>query len=359
MNIAVTTTDDLPQDLAVVKTFDRVRDAFPAEAVSVDVAVKADDVRTGPAAAAIADLRAQADGNLELIQGTVIDYSKDGTVALLSIPTEGSGNDEQSNAALDVVRNELVPATVGAVDGVTVNVSGSAAQSKDFKDLLSDRLPLIFGFVFSLAFLLMLFTFRSIVIPIKAILLNLLSVGAAYGVLVLVFQEGWGEGLLGFTSNGGVTSWLPLFLFVILFGLSMDYHVFILSRIREAYLGGMSTTEAVRHGISTTAGTVTSAAVVMVVVFSVFVTLSFLDFKEMGVGLAAAVLIDATIIRGVLLPASMKVLGDWNWYLPSWLEWIPQVGSEGDAVPPVEPDEPQGADEPEATEAPQPAPAPA
>jgi uncharacterized membrane protein YdfJ with MMPL/SSD domain len=359
MNIAVTTTDDLPQDLAVVKTFDRVRDAFPAEAVSVDVAVKADDVRTGPAAAAIADLRAQADGNLELLQGTVIDYSKDGTVALLSIPTEGSGNDEQSNAALDVVRNELVPATVGAVDGVTVNVSGSAAQSKDFKDLLSDRLPLIFGFVFSLAFLLMLFTFRSIVIPIKAILLNLLSVGAAYGVLVLVFQEGWGEGLLGFTSNGGVTSWLPLFLFVILFGLSMDYHVFILSRIREAYLGGMSTTEAVRHGISTTAGTVTSAAVVMVVVFSVFVTLSFLDFKEMGVGLAAAVLIDATIIRGVLLPASMKVLGDWNWYLPSWLEWIPQVGSEGDAVPPVEPDEPQGADEPEATEAPQPAPAPA
>jgi RND superfamily putative drug exporter len=175
-----------------------------------------------------------------------------------------------------------------------------------------------------LAFLLLLFTFRSIVIPIKAILLNLLSVGAAYGVLVLVFQDGHGESVLGFTSNGGVTSWLPLFLFVILFGLSMDYHVFILSRVREAYQGGMSTTEAVRHGISTTAGTVTSAAVVMVVVFSVFVTLSFLDFKEMGVGLAVAVLIDATIVRGVLLPATMEVLGDWNWYLPKWLEWIPQ-----------------------------------
>ena len=148
----------------------------------------------------------------------------------------------------------IVPATVGAVDGATVNVSGSAAQSKDFRDLVSDRLPLIFAFVFSLAFLLLLFTFRSIVIPIKAILLNLLSVGAAYGVLVLVFQEGMVEGLLGFTSNGGVTSWLPLFLFVILFGLSMDYHVFILSRVREAYDSGMSTTEAVRHGISTTAG---------------------------------------------------------------------------------------------------------
>ena len=202
---------------------------------------------------------------------------------------------------------------------------------------MSDRLPLVFGFVFLLAFLLMLFTFRSIVIPIKAIVLNLLSVGAAYGILVLVFQDGHGEGVLGFTSNGGVTSWLPLFLFVILFGLSMDYHVFILSRVREAYDAGMSTTEAIRHGISTTAGTVTSAAVVMVFVFSVFVTLSFIDFKEMGVGLAAAVLIDATVIRGVLLPATMKVLGDWNWYLPRWLEWLPRVGFEGDVpAAPVE-----------------------
>jgi uncharacterized membrane protein YdfJ with MMPL/SSD domain len=348
MNIAVTSTDDLPQDLAVVQTFDRVREAFPAEAVTVDVAVKADDVRDGPAADAIADLRAQADGNLELLTGTEIAYSRDGTVALLSIPTEGSGNDDQSTAALDVVRNELVPATIGQVDGATVNVTGMAAQSQDFKDLVEARLPLVFGFVFLLAFLLMLFTFRSIVIPIKAILLNLLSVGAAYGILVLVFQEGYGEDLLGFTSNGGVTSWLPLFLFVILFGLSMDYHIFILSRIREAYRGGMSTTEAIRHGISTTAGTVTSAAVVMVVVFLVFVTLSALDFKEMGIGLAAAVLIDATIIRGVLLPASMRVLGDWNWYLPSWLEWIPHVASEEGAAPPTEP---------EPTEEPEPTPA--
>jgi RND superfamily putative drug exporter len=211
------------------------------------------------------------------------------------------------------------------VDGLTVNVSGNAAQSEDFADLVNGRLPLIFTFVFSLAFVLLLVTFRSIVIPIKAIILNLLSVGAAYGVLVLVFQEGWGEKLLGFESNGGVTSWLPLFLFVILFGLSMDYHVFILSRVREAYDSGMSTTEAVRHGIATTAGTVTSAAIVMVAVFAVFATLSFLDFKEMGIGLSVAVLIDATIIRAILLPASMKVLGDWNWYLPSWLEWLPAL----------------------------------
>jgi RND superfamily putative drug exporter len=202
----------------------------------------------------------------------------------------------------------------------------------------------------------MLVTFRSIVIPIKAILLNLLSIGAAYGVLVLVFQQGHGESLLGFTSIGGVTNWLPLFLFVVLFGLSMDYHVFILSRVRELYDRGMSTDEAIKQGISTTAGTVTSAAAVMIGVFAVFVTLTFLDFKEMGFGLAVAVLIDATIIRGVLLPASMKLLGDWNWYLPRWLEWLPRVGAERDATPPSRSPAP---DEPEAADAPGHAPAPA
>jgi putative drug exporter of the RND superfamily len=185
-------------------------------------------------------------------------------------------------------------------------------------------------------------------------------VGAAYGVLVLVFQKGNLESVLDFTSNGGVTNWLPLFLFVVLFGLSMDYHVFILSRVRELYDRGMSTDDAVKQGISTTAGTVTSAAIVMVGVFLVFVTLAFLDFKELGLGLAAAVLIDATIIRGVLLPASMKVLGDWNWYLPSWLEWLPRIGADRDAAPaPVEPGEPPAADEPEATDEPKPAPLPA
>jgi uncharacterized membrane protein YdfJ with MMPL/SSD domain len=213
--------------------------------------------------------------------------------------------------------------------------------------------------VFGLAFVLLLLTFRSIVIPIKAIVLNLLSVGAAYGILVQVFQNGHGESLLRFTSNGGITSWLPLFLFVILFGLSMDYHVFILSRVREAYDGGMTSQEAVRHGISTTAGTVTSAAVVMVAVFLVFATLSFLDFKEMGIGLATAVLIDATIIRGVLLPASMEVLGDWNWYLPRWLEWLPRVSSEPDVGPPPQPREPEAPREEPAPEEPKPEPTPA
>src|SRR5204863_7075892 len=167
--------------------------------------------------------------------------------------------------------------------------------------------------------------FRSIVVALKAIVLNLLSVAAAYGVLVAIFQWGWGESVLNFRSNGGIAGWLPIFLFVILFGLSMDYHVFILSRVREAFDRGMKTEDAVVHGIRTTAGVVSSAALVMVGVFSIFATLPILDMKEAGVGLAAAVLIDATIVRAVLLPATMKLLGDWNWYLPRWLTWLPRL----------------------------------
>ena len=185
------------------------------------------------------------------------------------------------------------------------------------------------------AFLLLLVSFRSIVIAVKAIVLNLLSVAAAYGVLVLVFQHGWGQGLLGFDYTGGVMVWLPVFLFVILFGLSMDYHVFILSRIREAYDGGMKTDEAIAHGIKSTASVVTSAALVMVFVFSIFGTLSLIMMKQFGVGLAAAVLIDATIVRAVLLPATMKLLGEWNWYLPSWLRWLPRIRLEGSAHRPA------------------------
>jgi uncharacterized membrane protein YdfJ with MMPL/SSD domain len=183
-------------------------------------------------------------------------------------------------------------------------------------------------FVLVLAFGLLLVAFRSIVVPLKAVTLNLLSVGAAYGVLVLVFQHSWAQPLLGFTSDGAIISWLPLFLFVVLFGLSMDYHVFILSRVREAVDGGMRTEDAVRYGITVTAGVVTSAALVMVGVFSLFGTLSSLEIKQAGVGLAAAVLIDATIVRAVLLPSSMKLLGDWNWYLPKRLEWLPRAGLE-------------------------------
>jgi uncharacterized membrane protein YdfJ with MMPL/SSD domain len=200
---------------------------------------------------------------------------------------------------------------------------------------MKSTLPLVFGFVLTFGFLLLLASFRSLVIAAKAVALNLLSVAAAYGVVVAVFQFGWGKNLLNFTGNGSVAPWLPLFMFVILFGLSMDYHVFILSRIREAHDRGMSTEDAIAHGIKTTAGTVTSAALVMVGVFSIFATLPILDMKEMGIGLATAVLIDATIVRGVLLPASMKLLGDWNWYLPNWLHWLPKLGHR--AEPALEP----------------------
>jgi uncharacterized membrane protein YdfJ with MMPL/SSD domain len=337
MKVVTSGPDDLPQDLGLVKTYNHVRDVFPDKGVTASVAVQANDVRSGDVAAGISLLQRRAANSDKVLKGTEVNYSKDGKVAEIVIPTVGNGNDSASTAALNEIRNDIVPATLGGVEGVTVNVSGDAAASKDFRTQLTNRLPLIFAFVFALSFLLLLVTFRSIVIPIKAILLNLLSVGAAYGILVLVFQKGWGESLLDFESTGGVTNWLPLFLFVILFGLSMDYHVFILSRVREAHAGGMSTTEAVRHGISTTAGTVTSAAFVMVFVFAVFATLSFIDFKQMGIGLASAVLIDATIIRAVLLPASMKVLGDWNWYLPKWLEWLPQRRRQKLALPEPKP----------------------
>jgi RND superfamily putative drug exporter len=188
-----------------------------------------------------------------------------------------------------------------------------------------------------MAFILLLVTFRSVVIPIKAIALNVLSVAAAMGIVTYVFQDGHFEDLLNFDSTGAITSWFPLMLFVILFGLSMDYHVFILSRIKEAVDRGESTDEAVAHGIKSTAGVVSAAALVMVAVFSIFATLSFIDMKQFGVGLAAAILIDATLVRGVMLPAAMKLLGKWNWYLPKWLEWLPKGPSLEGGVEPVEP----------------------
>jgi uncharacterized membrane protein YdfJ with MMPL/SSD domain len=265
---------------------------------------------------------------------TQLDVSSDHRTAVLSLPiASGNGTDDASNAALAKLRGELVPRTVGKVAGVETNVSGLTAQSKDFNEQMHSRAPIVFVFVLAVAFLLLLVTFRSIVIPIKAIVLNMLSVGAAYGVLVQVFQKGWFESLLGFKSTGAIESWLPVFLFVVLFGLSMDYQVFIVSRIKEAFDRGMSTDDAVEHGIRSTAGVVTAAAFVMVAVFAIFGSLQILFLKEMGVGLAVAVLIDATIVRAVLLPASMKLLGDWNWYLPKRLHWLPKVRIEHDVTP--------------------------
>ena len=246
----------------------------------------------------------------------------------IELPLTGAGNNRESKRAISILRDELVPQTFGRLRGVETAVTGITAEDVDFTQQMKHGVPYVIVFVLALAFVLLLVAFRSIVVPLKAIVLNLLSVGAAYGVIVLVFQHHWAEPILGFTSNGSIISWLPLFLFVVLFGLSMDYHVFILSRVREAVDSGVSTEDAVRHGITVTAGVVTSAALVMVGVFSLFGSLSSLELKQAGVGLATAVLIDATIVRAVLLPSTMKLLGKWNWYLPRALERLPRAGLE-------------------------------
>jgi uncharacterized membrane protein YdfJ with MMPL/SSD domain len=317
-------TESFPRSLAVIRAYDKIQKAFPGDAVAAEVVVEAPNVRSGAARSAIQELRRRALASGEMFRPIEVDVNSAGTVALISIPIAGNGTNSASKHAVHTLRDDLVPATVESIPDATTGVGGTTAQSIDFEHQFRQRTPYVFAFVFALTFVLMLLAFRSIVIAVKAIVLNALSVAAAYGILVLVFQDGIGRGLIG-ASSGGIESFMPMFLFVILFGLSMDYHVFIISRIREGVDHGMSTDEAVEHGIKTTAGVVTSAAIVMVLVFSVFITLSFDLLKQFGVGLAAAVLIDATIIRGVLLPASMKLLGDWNWYLPSWLEWLPRV----------------------------------
>ncbi len=330
IHTANTGLDALPKTIATVPTLDRIQTSFPGGATPALVAIKA---RTDAPATrrAIAELRTQALASGQMTGPIEVDVNPAHTVARVAIPLQGNGTDSTSLRALDTLRNQVLPETIGQLPGATYAVSGGTAASADENALLKHSAPLVFGFVLTFAFILLLVSFRSLVIAAKAIVLNLLSVAAAYGLLVVVFQWGWGETLLNFRSNGGIAQWLPIFMFVILFGLSMDYHVFILSRIREAYDRGMTTGEAVAHGIKTTAGVVTSAAVVMVGVFLIFATLPIVDMKEMGVGLAAAVLIDATIVRGFLLPATMKLLGDWNWYLPAWLDWLPRLdhGTDG------------------------------
>ncbi|HET9615328.1 MAG TPA: MMPL family transporter [Candidatus Limnocylindrales bacterium] len=328
--------DSLPKGIATVSTIDRLQKAFPGNVVPAVVAIKANT--DSPATrSAIHELTREALASGQMRQPIAVDVNAKHTVARVTIPLVGNGTDSRSTAALHTLRDRILPATIGTLPDATYAVTGGTANSVDANSLLKRSWPFVFAFVLTLAFALLLVSFRSIVIAGKAIVLNLLSVGAAYGVLVAVFQNGWGASLLGFTPNGGIAYWLPIFMFVILFGLSMDYHVFILSRIREAYDRGMKTEDAVAHGIMTTAGVVSSAALVMVGVFSIFATLPIPDMKEMGIGLAAAVLIDATIVRAVLLPATMKLLGDWNWYLPSWLDWLPRLEHGGRAEAPATP----------------------
>jgi uncharacterized membrane protein YdfJ with MMPL/SSD domain len=326
------TIDTFPQNL--LTTYNRMKEAFPGTEIGANVVVKAPNVEAPAVQEAIGQLKWRAIDSGVMNEPIDVDVNPAKTVANISIPIEGDGTNAPSTQALTALRDEIIPPTLGTLDA-EVAVTGFTAQSRDYSDQLKASAPLVFGFVLLFAFVLMLLSFRSIVIAAKSVLLNLLSVGAAYGILVLVFQHGWGKGLLGFEFTGGIDPFLPILLFVILFGLSMDYHVFILSRIREGYDSGMATEAAIAHGIKTTAGVVTSAAIVMVAVFSIFGALQAMLFKQFGVGLASAILIDATIVRAILLPASMKLLGDWNWYLPRWLEWLPHF-EHGEKLEPVE-----------------------
>jgi RND superfamily putative drug exporter len=319
-------------DLTVEKTYDRIEAAFPSEGSADVVVVKADNVTSPKVESGIKALESEAAARPALFEDAPsIETSADKTVALVTLPTTGEGTDDLSNKAVSALRDDIVPNTLGQVAGVEGYTTGEAAATGDFNDAMIGHLPYVFAFVLSAAFMLLLVTFRSIVIPIKAIALNMLSVGSAYGLLTLVFQHGLGKSI-GLTE-GPIAAWLPLFLFVVLFGLSMDYHVFILTRVREAYDRGMSTGDAVAHGIKSTAGVVTSAAIVMVGVFSMFALSPEAQMQQLGIGLGAAVLIDATIIRGILLPATMKLLGDLNWYLPSKLGWLPKIATEPEVAP--------------------------
>jgi RND superfamily putative drug exporter len=311
----------------------RITGEFPSTSAPAIVVATWPDGQRGAVRRAVGRLEALAAADGIAHPPFLSGLGSDGRSLALGLPLTGFGDNAQSRNAVHQLRNVLVPETLGRVPGTHTAVTGDTAEDIDFTSQMRSGVPYVVGFVLALAFVVLLVAFRSIVVPIKAIALNLLSVGASYGVLVLVFQHHWAQSALGFHSDDAIISWLPLFLFVVLFGLSMDYHVFILSRVREGVDRGMSTDQALRYGIGRTAGVVSAAALVMVGVFSLFGTASALDLKEAGVGLAVAVLLDATVVRGVLLPATMKLLGERNWYLPGWLAWLPRANLEGAAAP--------------------------
>ena len=309
----------LPSSTPIVQTYERITAAFPGGPAPALIVVKAPDIQAAPVRQAIAAFQQAASSNAEIGRPILVTTHASANLAEIQVPLMGSGSDAVSRHALTTLHDTLVPATLGHIPGGQALVGGTLAFSTDFNNTLRGSIVPVFLFVLTITFLLMLIAFRSLVIPATTIVLNLLSVGAAYGALVAVFQHGWGVSLLGTTAPGAIESWIPLFVFVVLFGLSMDYHVFVVSRIREAHQRGLPTRQAVTEGIRATAGVVTSAAVIMVAVFAVFGTLSLQQFKQLSVGLAFAVLLDATIVRAVLLPSVMALLGEHNWYLPKWM----------------------------------------
>jgi RND superfamily putative drug exporter len=309
---------EAPQGLSIVKTYKQETKAFGTASAPAVVVVHASNVDSPAVRSGIAALRRAVHRPVQEIR-----HAND-TVEL-DVPLAGDGADARSLGALHTLRSQIIPATIGAVPGTQVAVTGETAGNADFASTIDHHMPLILGFVLVLTMALMLLCFRSLAVALTAIALNALSVGAAYGAMTWVFQDDHLHGLLGFQSSGAIVPWVPLFLFAVLFGLSMDYHVFIVSRIRELVDRGHSTRDAVELGIRSTASTVTSAALVMVGVFAVFATLGLLSLKQMGFGLAIAVLVDATVIRALLLPAVMTLLGERNWWLPRFFAWLPRL----------------------------------
>jgi RND superfamily putative drug exporter len=309
--------------IPMVQTLDRINRAFPGSPAPAQVVVTGHDLAGPQVLDAITALRARASAHGPVRGPVTVTAVAGGRAMLVDVPLAGTGSDAVSYDALLALRDHVLPETLGRVGGISYDVAGNTAANHDDIALLHSRTPLVLAVVAVLAFLLLLVAFRSVAIPLVSISLNMLSVGAAYGLITLIFQDGRLQGLLGFTSYGAIVPWVPLFLFVFLFGLSMDYHVFILSRIRELRGKGASTHEAVVGGIASSAGVVTSAAVIMMAVFSILASLSLIQLKMLGVGLAVAVLIDATVVRGILVPASIALLGERTWYLPRWLRWLP------------------------------------
>lgn len=306
---------DLPSSSSVLQTAENISHEFPQAPSPAAVVVSGSDL-TGPAVRrAVAALQADASDTGPIRLPITAELVGNGRALVINVPLAGSGTDSTSNNALLTLRNKVLPETLGKVNGIKWAVTGDTAAEHDDVSALRSSAPLVVAFIAVLAFIILMLTFRSFALPLVSIAMNLLSVGAAYGVITLIFQDGRGQRLLHYTAYGAIIPWVPLFMLVVLFGLSMDYHVFILSRIRELHGRGLPMREAVIGGISTSAGVVTSAAIIMVAVFSIFDVLPLIDFKVLGVGLAVSVLIDATVVRGILLPAVLTILGPQSWSL--------------------------------------------
>jgi uncharacterized membrane protein YdfJ with MMPL/SSD domain len=333
LNVGSNGVSTLPDRFESKRGFIALQRNFP-RATTDPVLVVVDHAAGPHVTSALGRLRSELARDREFVGRGDVLRSANGQIKVLQVPVRGDSQGPAAISAVRELRGDVIPQEFGGTDALVL-VGGDTAETVDYLDSVSDPTPYVFLLVLGLTFVLLTVVFRSVVIAGTAVLLNLLSVGAAYGLLVLVFQHGIGAGLLGFSQADTIEAWVPLFLFSVLFGLSMDYQVFLLSRIRERYDGSGDTTDAVLHGVAATARIITGAALIIVAVFLGFAMGDLIMFQQMGFGVAVALLIDATVIRSVILPSAMKLLGRWNWYLPSWLEWLPRLEAEGAAPTPT------------------------